>query len=52
MVNIQDKRKQVELMQYQLNVAKMEQRLMELEDEKIMIAKSITDQEQKINEIK
>jgi hypothetical protein len=45
------KKKAAEKMQLQLNVMKLEVRLLEIEDEKVRITESIEEQNKKINEL-
>lgn len=52
MESLQQKKKKMELMQLELNILKLETRLMEIDEEKIKIQENIETQKNKMSELK
>jgi hypothetical protein len=50
--SLQEKKKQIEMMQLQFNILKLETRILELDEEKEKIADSINEQTKKLYEIR
>jgi len=49
---LQSKKRKVEIMQLELNVLKLETRLLEMDEEKIKVAENIEEQKLKLDELK
>lgn len=52
METLQDKKKKIEIMQLELNIIRLEARLLELDEEKVKTADSIEQQRLKLQELK
>jgi len=52
MDELQNKKRKVEIMQLELNVLKLETRLLEMDEEKIKVAENIEEQKLKLDELK
>ena len=52
MTELEEKRKQVEIMQFEFNILKLETRLLEIDEEKEKLRENIKSQQQKVEALK